>query len=65
VDQAPHLAGAARRIGGAARGYLATEVQRIYPLGDVFRLLGRTDLDANSVDGLELQLDPALRGRPG
>src|SRR5262245_28259704 len=50
-----------------ARGvYLATEVQRVYPLGPAAaEILGRTDLDANGVDGLELQLDPELRGRPG
>ncbi len=54
---------AARRERGV---YLATEVQRVYPLGAASaELLGRTDLDANGVDGLELQLDPALRGRPG
>jgi cell division protein FtsI (penicillin-binding protein 3) len=46
--------------------YLATEVQRVYPLGSAAaEILGRTDLDANGVDGLELQLDPELRGRPG
>jgi cell division protein FtsI/penicillin-binding protein 2 len=54
---------AARRERGI---YLATEVQRVYPLGEAAaEILGRTDLDANGVDGLELQLDPALRGRPG
>ena len=54
---------AARRERGV---YLATEVQRVYPLGEAAaEILGRTDLDANGVDGLELQLDPALRGRPG
>jgi cell division protein FtsI/penicillin-binding protein 2 len=46
--------------------YLATEVQRVYPLGSAAaEILGRTDVDANGVDGLELQLDSELRGRPG
>jgi cell division protein FtsI/penicillin-binding protein 2 len=54
---------AARRERGV---YLATEVERVYPLGEAAaEMLGRTDLDANGVDGLELQLDPVLRGRPG
>src|SRR5262249_46170204 len=46
--------------------YLSTEVQRVYPLGDAAaEILGRTDVDANGVDGLELQLDDMLRGRTG
>ncbi|MBI3539200.1 MAG: penicillin-binding protein 2 [Candidatus Eisenbacteria bacterium] len=46
--------------------YLSTEVQRVYPLGDAAaEVLGRTDLDDQGVDGLELQLDDALRGHPG
>ncbi len=54
---------AARRERGV---YLATEVQRVYPLGAASaEILGRTDLDNNGVDGLELQLDQTLRGRTG
>ncbi|HKQ56361.1 MAG TPA: penicillin-binding protein 2, partial [Candidatus Eisenbacteria bacterium] len=54
---------AARRERGI---YMATEVQRVYPLGRAAaELMGRTDLDANGVDGLELQLDDVLRGRTG
>jgi cell division protein FtsI/penicillin-binding protein 2 len=46
--------------------YLATEVQRVYPLGEASaEILGRTDLDDSGVDGLELQFDEALRGRTG
>ena len=46
--------------------YLATEVQRVYALGAAAaEFVGRTDLDANGVDGLELELDSDLRGRPG
>ena len=46
--------------------YLATEVQRVYPLGAAAaEILGRTDLDDSGVDGLELQLDETLRGRTG
>ncbi len=54
---------AARRERGV---YLATEVQRVYPLGEASaEILGRTDLDDRGVDGLELQFDEALRGRTG
>jgi cell division protein FtsI/penicillin-binding protein 2 len=54
---------AARRERGV---YLATEVQRVYPLGEASaEILGRTDLDDSGVDGLELQFDEALRGRTG
>jgi cell division protein FtsI/penicillin-binding protein 2 len=46
--------------------HLSTEIQRVYPLGDAAaEILGRTDLDDQGVDGLELQLDATLRGRPG
>src|SRR5262245_34515126 len=54
---------AARRERGL---YLATEVQRVYALGEAAaEVLGRTDLDDNGIDGLELQLDQTLRGRTG
>jgi cell division protein FtsI/penicillin-binding protein 2 len=54
---------AARRERGV---YLSTEIQRVYPLGEAAaEILGRTDLDDQGVDGLELQLDETLRGRPG
>jgi stage V sporulation protein D (sporulation-specific penicillin-binding protein) len=46
--------------------YLSPETQRVYPLGAAAaEVLGRTDLDNAGVDGLELQLDETLRGRPG
>jgi stage V sporulation protein D (sporulation-specific penicillin-binding protein) len=46
--------------------HLALETQREYTLGDAAgEILGRTDLDNSGVDGLELQLDDDLRGRPG
>jgi cell division protein FtsI/penicillin-binding protein 2 len=46
--------------------YLSPEVERVYPLGaSACEVLGRTDLDDQGVDGLELQLDETLRGRPG
>jgi len=58
---------AARIAARHERGiYLATEVQRVYALGEASaEVLGRTDLDDNGVDGLELQLDQTLRGRAG
>jgi len=46
--------------------YLSLETQREYLLGAAAReILGRTDPDGIGVDGLELQLDPTLRGRSG
>jgi cell division protein FtsI/penicillin-binding protein 2 len=46
--------------------YLSSETQRDYPLGGAaLEILGRTDLDNTGTDGLELQLDEELRGRPG
>ena len=50
-----------------ARGvYLAPETRRVQPLGAAgAELLGFTNLDNEGVDGLELQLDDALRGQPG
>lgn len=59
---------AGRRI--AERGwrgvYLAVETQRDYMLGAAAaEVIGRTDVDNAGVDGLELQLDAQLRGRPG
>ncbi|HYM80156.1 MAG TPA: penicillin-binding transpeptidase domain-containing protein [Candidatus Limnocylindria bacterium] len=46
--------------------YVAPETQRVYALGAAAaEVLGRTDLDNSGVDGLELQWDEALRGRPG
>ena len=46
--------------------HLAVEKQREYTLGPAaIEILGRTDLDDSGVDGLELQLDGELRGRPG
>ncbi len=46
--------------------YLSVETQREYLLGDAAReILGRTDLDDVGIEGLELQYDDALRGRPG
>jgi cell division protein FtsI/penicillin-binding protein 2 len=46
--------------------YLSPETQRVYPLGSASaEILGRTDLDNSGVDGMELQLDGTLRGRPG
>ncbi len=51
----------------AERGvYLAFETQRVYPLAAAAaEIVGRTDLDNVGVEGLELQFDPVLRGRPG
>jgi stage V sporulation protein D (sporulation-specific penicillin-binding protein) len=46
--------------------YLSRETGRVYPLGRASaEILGRTDVDNAGVDGLELQLDEDLRGRPG
>src|SRR5215831_17088418 len=46
--------------------YLSLETRREYLLGAASRkILGRTDPDGVGVDGLELQLDPTLRGRAG
>ena len=46
--------------------YLALETQRDYPLSQAAcELVGRTDPDNLGVEGLELQFDPILRGRPG
>uniref|UniRef100_A0A832I2P1 PASTA domain-containing protein n=1 Tax=Eiseniibacteriota bacterium TaxID=2212470 RepID=A0A832I2P1_UNCEI len=45
---------------------LAAETRRDYTLGEAAQeILGRTNLDHTGVEGLELQLDEALRGRPG
>ena len=59
-------------VGGAVaarkwRGvHLSVETRREYTLGTAAsEILGRTDLDDSGVDGLELQLDGELRGRPG
>jgi cell division protein FtsI/penicillin-binding protein 2 len=46
--------------------YLSPETRREYPFGDAAsEILGRTNVDNMGVDGLELQLDDALRGQPG
>ncbi len=46
--------------------HLSVETRRDYTLGAAAsEILGRTDLDDSGVDGLELQLDGELRGRPG
>ena len=46
--------------------YVAGETQREYLLGDAAgEILGRTDVDNSGVEGLELEFDQALRGRPG
>jgi len=46
--------------------HLSVETQRDYTLGEAAcEIVGRTDLDNSGVDGLELQLDAELRGRPG
>jgi len=46
--------------------YLSTETRRVYPLGPAAgEILGRTNLDNDGVEGLELELDDVLRGRPG
>jgi cell division protein FtsI/penicillin-binding protein 2 len=46
--------------------YIVPETQREYPLGPAMaEILGRTNLDNVGVEGLELQFDQELRGRPG
>jgi cell division protein FtsI/penicillin-binding protein 2 len=46
--------------------YVGNETRREYALGPAAaEILGRTDLDNSGVEGLELQFDEALRGRPG
>jgi len=46
--------------------YLSVETQRAYPLAAVAEeLVGRTDVDHNGVEGIELALDADLRGQPG
>jgi cell division protein FtsI/penicillin-binding protein 2 len=46
--------------------YLSPETRREYPFGVASaEIIGRTNLDNQGVDGLELQLDEKLRGRPG
>jgi cell division protein FtsI/penicillin-binding protein 2 len=46
--------------------YLSSETRREYPLGEAAQeILGRTNLDNVGIDGLELELDDLLRGRPG
>jgi cell division protein FtsI/penicillin-binding protein 2 len=46
--------------------HLTVETQRDYTLGEAAaEIVGRTDLDNTGVDGMELQLDDELRGRPG
>ncbi len=75
-DARPRFLWVARRVPPAAeqavaefgaRGvYLAPETRRVYPFGPAAaEILGRTNLDNLGVEGLELQQDPALRGRPG
>ena len=56
------------KIGALGRPgvYVSHETQREYPLGAASgEIVGRTDLDNFGVEGLELQLDTELRGRPG
>jgi cell division protein FtsI/penicillin-binding protein 2 len=46
--------------------YATVETQREYLLGSAAQeILGRTDIDDIGVEGLELQFDDVLRGRPG
>ena len=46
--------------------YLSPETRRDYLLGAAAsEILGRTDVDNDGVEGLELELDEELRGRPG
>src|SRR5262245_31847004 len=46
--------------------YLSPETRRDYPYGAASsEILGRTNLDNVGVEGLELELDAMLRGRPG
>ena len=53
--------------GWSRRGlYVSIETRREYPLGAAAgEIIGRTNVDNEGVDGLELQLDGDLRGRPG
>jgi cell division protein FtsI/penicillin-binding protein 2 len=50
-----------------ARGvYVSPETRREYPLGAVAaEILGRTNVDNVGIEGLELEFDEVLRGRPG
>src|SRR5262252_5315320 len=50
-----------------ARGvYLSQETRRDYPLGAAAaEILGRTNVDNVGVEGVELEFDDVLRGRPG
>jgi len=61
----PEVGEAARRLG--ERGlYITPETQRMYPLAAAAtEVVGRTNLDNQGVEGLELQMDDELRGRPG
>jgi cell division protein FtsI/penicillin-binding protein 2 len=46
--------------------YLSQETRRDYPLGPAAaEILGRTNVDNVGVEGIELQFDDVLRGRPG
>ncbi|HTM57236.1 MAG TPA: penicillin-binding transpeptidase domain-containing protein, partial [Candidatus Udaeobacter sp.] len=46
--------------------YLATETRRQYLLDPAAaEIVGRTDVDNHGVEGLEVELDPELCGRPG
>src|SRR5439155_3083995 len=46
--------------------YVSPEIRREDRLADAAcEIIGRTNLDDSGVDGLELQLDDELRGRPG
>jgi cell division protein FtsI (penicillin-binding protein 3) len=46
--------------------YLSPETRREYPFGSAAaEILGRTNVDNVGIDGIELQLDEVLRGRPG
>ena len=75
-DQRPRFLWVARRVPAPlgqkvadlkARGvYLSPETQRVQTLGQAAgELLGFTNLDNDGADGLELQFDNILRGRPG
>ncbi len=56
---------AVRALGLEGIGFRA-EMKRIYPKGRLLtQALGLTDLDGRGLDGLELQFDRQLRGRPG
>jgi stage V sporulation protein D (sporulation-specific penicillin-binding protein) len=57
-----------QRIASANRAgvYVSAEIQRDYPLGPAAQeVVGRTDADGDGVEGMELELDDDLRGRPG